>query len=110
MVSRAGQASRVGVTSLGNMLVLGLMNFPLLRALALPLSTRTVINVFEDDGKKADDPTLWIYLAFAFTLVILGGIFAGLTIAYVNLKQETTPLEFMNRYRLTNVPQPHGAG
>jgi metal transporter CNNM len=78
-VTRAGQASRAGVTSLGHLLVLGLMNFPLLRALALPLSA----GAKEDapDGKSPDDPTLWIYLAVAFGLVIGGGIFAGLTIA-----------------------------
>ena len=78
-VIHAGQASRVGVTSLGQLLVLGLMNFPLLRALALPLS----VGIKEDkpEGKSPDDPTLWIYLAVAFGLVIGGGIFAGLTIA-----------------------------
>jgi len=76
-VTRSRQASRVGVTSLGNLLILGLMNFPLLRALALPLSASTK----EDEGKSPEDPTLWIYLAVAFGLVLGGGIFAGLTIA-----------------------------
>lgn len=84
-VSRAGQASRVGVTSLGQLLVLGLMNFPLLRALALPLSGRIDVTEHDPEGKSPEDPTLWIYLAVAFGLVIGGGIFAGLTIAYVML-------------------------
>ena len=78
-IARPGQASRVGVTSLGHLLVLGLMNFPLLRALALPLSARS--EEHEPEGKSPEDPTLWIYLAVAFGLVIGGGIFAGLTIA-----------------------------
>ena len=30
---------------------------------------------------SADKPTLWIYLAVAIALVLLGGAFAGLTIA-----------------------------
>ena len=34
-----------------------------------------------DEGKPAGDPDLWIYLGVAVTLVLLGGVFAGLTIA-----------------------------
>lgn len=71
------RASRFGVTSLGHVLVLGLMNFPLLRALALPLTT----NSKKPEGKSPEDPTLWIYLGVAFALVLGGGVFAGLTIA-----------------------------
>lgn len=56
------------------------MNFPLLRALALPLSSGYRASE-EDAGKDPEDPTLWIYLATALTLVLFGGIFAGLTIA-----------------------------
>ncbi|EME89133.1 uncharacterized protein MYCFIDRAFT_201799 [Pseudocercospora fijiensis CIRAD86] len=35
----------------------------------------------EDLPKDADDPSLWIYLGVAIALVLLGGVFAGLTIA-----------------------------
>lgn len=35
----------------------------------------------EDDAKPADDPSLWLYLGVAAALVLLGGAFAGLTIA-----------------------------
>ncbi|KKY27243.1 hypothetical protein UCRPC4_g01227 [Phaeomoniella chlamydospora] len=35
----------------------------------------------EQEGKDPDNPSLWIYLAVAAALVLLGGAFAGLTIA-----------------------------
>ena len=72
-----------GASSLANVLILGLMNFPLLRALALPLGSGFKTNGEEEGGKDPEDPTLWIYLSVAMTLVLLGGIFAGLTIAFV---------------------------
>ena len=34
-------------------------------------------------AKPADDPGLWVFLGSALGLVLLGGVFAGLTIAYV---------------------------
>lgn len=37
----------------------------------------------ELEPKPADDPSLWIYLGTAVALVVIGGVFAGLTIAYV---------------------------
>ena len=40
--------------------------------------------ILEDDDelpKAPGDPDLWIYLGVAVTLVLLGGVFAGLTIA-----------------------------
>ncbi|KAH8585494.1 hypothetical protein B0O99DRAFT_603253 [Bisporella sp. PMI_857] len=64
--------------SFTRMLVVGLINFPLLRALVLPLglSKRTV-----DEEPEVEGASLWLYLGIAFALVVLGGIFAGLTIA-----------------------------
>ncbi|KAF2494609.1 DUF21-domain-containing protein [Lophium mytilinum] len=53
----------------------------------LPLShgapvERTSVGLLEkDEPKPADDPSLWIYLGTAAILVLLGGAFAGLTIA-----------------------------
>ncbi len=35
----------------------------------------------EEPPMSPDKPTLWIYLAVAIALVLLGGAFAGLTIA-----------------------------
>lgn len=41
-----------------------------------------IVSIFDDDkGKPADDPQLWAYLGVAAALVLLGGAFAGLTIA-----------------------------
>ena len=34
---------------------------------------------------EAEDPSLWVYLGTAVALVLLGGAFAGLTIAYALL-------------------------
>jgi metal transporter CNNM len=48
---------------------------------AIPLFKRAV-HVFEHvDPKPAEDPSLWVYLSIAIALVLLGGAFAGLTIA-----------------------------
>lgn len=44
----------------------------------------------EDLPKSPEDPTLWVYLGTAIALVLLGGIFAGLTIAYVHLARLVT--------------------
>ena len=35
----------------------------------------------KDNPKHAQDPSLWLYLTTAAVLVLLGGAFAGLTIA-----------------------------
>ena len=35
----------------------------------------------EDAPKNPEDPNLWVYLGVAIALVLLGGAFAGLTIA-----------------------------
>ncbi|PGH14307.1 hypothetical protein AJ79_03129 [Helicocarpus griseus UAMH5409] len=35
----------------------------------------------EEDGKSPDDPSLWLYISVAAALVLIGGAFAGLTIA-----------------------------
>ena len=54
---------------------------PLVAAYPVPW---TFVNVAESKGDEpmpASHPTLWIYLAVALALVVLGGIFAGLTIA-----------------------------
>lgn len=69
-------------SSLAQTLVFGLVNLPLLRALALPLSSP--VSRFEEEGADPDDPQLWLYLGTALVLVLLGGVFAGLTIAYVS--------------------------
>ena len=70
-------------SSLAQTLIFGLINLPLLRALALPLSSSPISRFEEDEGADPEDPQLWLYLGIALVLVLLGGVFAGLTIAYV---------------------------
>jgi len=48
----------------------------------VPLSYAAPVSILDDDQPKAaDDPSLWAYLGVAAALVLLGGAFAGLTIA-----------------------------
>lgn len=59
-----------------------LINLPL--SYAAPLFTTSNSPIYrreEPDPKSPDDPQLWIYLSVAIALVLLGGVFAGLTIA-----------------------------
>jgi len=51
-------------------------------ASAAPLWTFVGLEHHDDDGPiDSDDPSLWLYLGVAAILVLLGGAFAGLTIA-----------------------------
>lgn len=72
--------SRPIVLSAAKLLMLGIANLPFLRA--APLGFLPSSNfVKADDTMPPDDAKLWIYLAVALGLVLLGGAFAGLTIA-----------------------------
>ena len=65
--------------STAKLVMLGFL--PLLRAAP---QLRAPLNAFIEDEEppmSPDKPTLWIYLAVAVALVLLGGAFAGLTIA-----------------------------
>lgn len=78
-----GHAStRVVVLGLAKMLFLMLANTPFVRASPI---VRRSLNMFEEpgEGKSPDDPGMWAYLGVSVALVLLGGVFAGLTIAYV---------------------------
>lgn len=77
-----GSRSRPAALSLANVLLVGLMNLPLLRALALPFAVSVSVTD-DEEGKDPQDAGLWLYLGIALALVLLGGLFAGLTIAYV---------------------------
>ncbi|ORY10949.1 hypothetical protein BCR34DRAFT_484856 [Clohesyomyces aquaticus] len=49
---------------------------------AIPVVQRSIHILGDGDTPKpADDPSLWVYLGTAVALVLLGGAFAGLTIA-----------------------------
>lgn len=72
-------AARQLVLSMAKLSMLGFL--PLLHAAP---QFRGPFNVFAEDEEppmSPDKPTLWIYLAVAVALVLLGGAFAGLTIA-----------------------------
>ena len=49
---------------------------------AAPFDGSTFVTLKEGEGKPTEDPSLWAYLGTAVALVLLGGAFAGLTIAY----------------------------
>lgn len=73
-------ARRPFILGLSKVLFLALAQVPLVRA--VPMHVSHYIHGLEHvDPKPADDPSLWIYLSFAAALVLLGGAFAGLTIA-----------------------------
>jgi metal transporter CNNM len=66
----------------------------LVRVLPLPLASAAPLGLWpekhvgtaghsHDAPEGFDDPNLWIYLSIAVFLVLLGGAFAGLTIAYM---------------------------
>jgi hypothetical protein len=67
------------VLGLAKVLFLSLGQLPL--AKAAPIQLYSIFTTKEDDGKSAEDPSLWLYLGVAAALVLLGGAFAGLTIA-----------------------------
>lgn len=48
---------------------------------AAPVPTATVTK--KDEPEEVPPSSLWVYLSTAVALVLLGGVFAGLTIAYV---------------------------
>jgi metal transporter CNNM len=71
--------SRPFVLSVAKLIILGISNVPLIDAAPLQLSS--YLSTSNDGGKSAEDPSLWLYLGTAVFLVLLGGVFAGLTIA-----------------------------
>ncbi len=77
-------AYRTTMLSLFRVFMILAPSLPLLRAAPTHSTKYLPITTFEDlepDPKAPDDPTLWIYLSVATVLVLLGGAFAGLTIA-----------------------------
>lgn len=71
-------ASRPAVMGLAKVLVLALGQLSF--ASAAPL--KQFFGIAEEDlTKEPEDASLWLYLTIAVVLVLLGGAFAGLTIA-----------------------------
>ncbi|KAI4271788.1 MAG: hypothetical protein LQ337_005755 [Flavoplaca oasis] len=73
------------ISSLARLFLYAFISLPLLRA--APLRNGS-IHVFEEAPMAPSKPTLWIYLAVAIGLVLLGGAFAGLTIALMGQQDE----------------------
>ena len=63
------------------LLIFAATSLPLLGAAPLTGSPFKALGENEEPPISPDSPTLWIYLAVAVGLVLLGGAFAGLTIA-----------------------------
>jgi len=78
MGGRAGTVSPA-VLSLVKLCITSLCHLPL--SYAAPIFSRGVRGFEEDEGKEPGDPSLYLYLGIATALVLLGGAFAGLTIA-----------------------------
>lgn len=74
-------ATSPALFSVLRLLLLGIAGLP--RLAAAPTRFTDLIRITEDgeDELPPDDAALWIYLTVAIGLVLLGGIFAGLTIA-----------------------------
>jgi hypothetical protein len=73
-------ARRPMILGLAKVLFLSLGQLPF--AQGAPLLVRELFSAAKkEEGKDPDDPDLWLYLGIAAILVLLGGAFAGLTIA-----------------------------
>ena len=72
-------ARRYLLLSMAKLFMLGFL--PLLRAAPQLKGHSHVFAADEEPPMSPNKPTLWIYLAVAIALVLLGGAFAGLTIA-----------------------------
>ncbi|KIY01578.1 uncharacterized protein Z520_03130 [Fonsecaea multimorphosa CBS 102226] len=68
------------ILGFAKILFLSLGQIPIVRA-APVYATQLFSTADDTEGKDPDDPGLWIYLTVAAILVLLGGAFAGLTIA-----------------------------
>lgn len=73
-------ASRPMVMSAVKLLLLSIAGLPMMRAAPTRYVPSTTM-ADEEPPMSPAGPTLWIYMAVAVALVLLGGAFAGLTIA-----------------------------
>lgn len=80
---------RPAILSVAKLIALGMTNLPLLHAAPTIFSSFT-IKTQEDVPMSPQGPGLWIYLAVAMSLVLLGGAFAGLTIALMGQVKHST--------------------
>lgn len=71
--------SRPAILSIAKLLLFSLANLPFIRAAPLRYLPARLLE--QNAGMPASSATLWVYLGVAVALVLLGGAFAGLTIA-----------------------------
>ena len=67
--------------------------------------SRSLFNAFveeEEPPMSPKDSSLWIYLAVAVALVLLGGAFAGLTIAFMGQVGSKCLSGFLDTYLLNS--------
>lgn len=69
------------VLGLSKLAFIAISQVPVVKAFPLHISQYLYDTAEEPDPKPPSDPSLWMYLAVAAALVLLGGAFAGLTIA-----------------------------
>lgn len=75
---RALGINRPAVLGASRLLFAGL--YQVCQVSAVPISQYVGL-AYEGEEPDAEDPSLWLYLTVAAVLVLLGGAFAGLTIA-----------------------------
>jgi metal transporter CNNM len=81
---------RPAILSSVKLLFLSLSQLPGIKAVPIYFSSLEARSKGKDEGMPADSPTLWIYLVIAIGLVLLGGAFAGLTIALMGQVLDTS--------------------
>jgi hypothetical protein len=73
-------AGRPMALAVAKLFFLALAQLPVVQA--IPLHVSSILGTQKGpEPKEPDDPSLWLYLGVAAALVLLGGAFAGLTIA-----------------------------
>ena len=81
-------------------------------AQAAPLGISSLFSAKEEEGKSPEDASLWLYLSVAAALVLLGGAFAGLTIALmgqVSFESTTTGIPVLTMETGRNVSTSHAS-
>jgi metal transporter CNNM len=75
--SNAYTSTRPAVLGLAKLIVLGLSQLSITTAAPL----KRYLHINDEELPEIEDQSLWLYLTTALILVLLGGAFAGLTIA-----------------------------
>ena len=87
-------ARRPAILGLAKVLLLAIAQLPFVRAAPFHASASLFASQ-KDKGKPPENPDLWLYIGVAAILVLLGGAFAGLTIALMG--QVRQPFNFFEQ-------------